>query len=167
MLGIAPLATRPLASALGEPQTYNIAAAAGAYTLSGQAVALRAARAITAAAGAYTYTGQGVTLRIGLGLIVGAGAYALTGQNVVLFALPKVYAELGTYVLTGKDIGIVATHKIFADVGAYTLTGKAVTFKFRLDAMNSKYIRLEGFHDYAIALDGYYIAPTNLGGIRN
>ena len=59
MLGLAPLATVPLAAALNEV-TGRVLASSGPYLVSGQAVALRAARKLVAATGSYALTGQSI-----------------------------------------------------------------------------------------------------------
>lgn len=110
--------------------SYTITAAHGSYTLSGQAVALKADRKITAAQGSFTLTGQAVRLARGYTLAVGQGSYTLNGQDVTLTYEPvgsyTLTADYGTYSLSGQAVNLTAARRITAAQGSYTLSGQAV-----------------------------------------
>jgi len=103
----------------------TMAADAGSFTLTGQAVSLLADRKVTAAAGAFALSGQEVTLTGPSRLEAGTGSYTLTGQDV---GLTKTYLPLdaaaGSFTLNGQDVSLLADLKIDAEAGAFSLSGQ-------------------------------------------
>jgi hypothetical protein len=90
---------------------YILTAGGGAYQLTGQDAAFRAARLIGAISGSFVETGAGVTLRKDSHLGAGAGSYALTGSDVAFIhaatgdsLLP---ADPGAFILTGYPASMV------------------------------------------------------------
>lgn len=112
------------ASASGSP--YTLPAEAGSVALTGQDVALTAARRVTAEAGSIALTGQNVALAAARKITAEAGAIALTGIDANLLAARKITAEAGAHTLTGIDVGLTAARKLLADTGAIVLTGQDV-----------------------------------------
>lgn len=82
------------------------------------------AYALTAAAGAYTLTGQAAGLLAARKVAAAAGSYALTGQAAGLLAARKVAADAGAYTLDGQAVGLLAARLLAAGAGAYVLTGQ-------------------------------------------
>ena len=89
-----------------------------------------AALAITAETGVFTLTGQAVGLRATRTMAAGAGSFILTGQAVNLRATRKITAEAGSFLLTGQNVGLLATRRMSAATGAFVLTGQAVNLLF-------------------------------------
>lgn len=117
---------------LGTGGAYSLALAQGTYTLTGQAVATRAARKMAAAQGSYSLTGQAVTLTYGAAakvIGIGQGTYSLTGQAVALRVARTLAAAQGSYALTGQAVGTKYGRKMAAAQGAYALTGQTVGLK--------------------------------------
>ena len=101
---------------------------AGSYTLTGEAVTLTAQRRTQADAGSYALTGADVSFPSGATLIADAGSYALTGEAVTLTAQRRTQADAGSYTLTGAAVQLTAQRRTQADAGSYALTGAAVDF---------------------------------------
>ena len=139
---------------------YTLAAASGAYTESGTAAALRAARKIALVSGSYAYTGTAAGLKRGYPLAAASGAYVITGTAAALREAHKVIAAGGAFVISGTDAtltydqaGLVLTadpgsflvagtaaglreaHRLAAASGAYSISGTASTLAF------ARYIR--------------------------
>lgn len=106
---------------------YKIDATLGAYTLTGVAASLLAARRLTAEAGSYTLNGQTASLLAVRRLTAEAGAYTLSGQAVSLLISRLLAAESGTYILNGYDVELLASRLLAAEAGSYTLSGQAVS----------------------------------------
>lgn len=105
---------------------YTLPAAAGSYSLSGNAIALRAARNLTAAAGTYALTGTAAALRISRTLAAAPGAYSLTGSAAALRTARALPAAPGSYALTGNAISMRATRRLPAGLGTYSMVGNAI-----------------------------------------
>ena len=117
---------------LGSGGAYSLALAQGTYTLTGQAVAMRAARKMAPVQGSYSLTGQAVTLTYGAGakvIGIGQGTYSLTGQAVALRVARTLAAGQGSYTLTGQSVGTKYGRKMAAAQGSYSLTGQTVGLK--------------------------------------
>lgn len=123
------------AAAGGGGPTYTLALGQGAYTLTGQALATKAARKLALAQGSYALTGQALGLKAGRKLVLGQGSYVLTGQNLALKAARKMVLGQGAYTLTGQSLTLVytpvggPTHTLVLGQGSYTLTGQALALK--------------------------------------
>jgi hypothetical protein len=122
------------ALAAGSGAPYTLTAEAGSFALTGQAVALTAARKITAEAGSFALAGQAVNLRAARVITAGAGTFALTGQDVALIYTPAgaytLAAGAGNFALTGQDVNLRAARKITAEAGSFALTGQAVNLLY-------------------------------------
>lgn len=79
---------KPPAYAPRSPRTLAMTAAAGAFTLAGQAAGLRADRRVTAAAGAFAETGNAASLLAARKISGSAGDFALTGNAANLIYTP-------------------------------------------------------------------------------
>jgi hypothetical protein len=110
---------------------YTLTAEQGSYTLTGQAAALLAGRALAAAQGSYTLTGQDAALLKGNTLAADQGSYSLTGQDAALLRGLLLSAAQGSYALTGQDATLTYTplgaFSLTADQGSYALTGQSVS----------------------------------------
>lgn len=110
---------------------YTMTAGMGSYTLTGQAVGLRAGRLLTAGQGSYTLTGQAVTLKAGRRLPVDFGAFTLSGQDVA-FSRGRVplVADTGTFSLTGQDVALKAGRLLTATTALYSVSGRDATLVY-------------------------------------
>jgi len=104
----------------------TLALSPSAYTLTGQATGLRAARKLTAASGGHTLTGQAIELRKGYHLAMDAGSYAVSGQAVGLKAARTLTTQTGVYSATGNVTGLQVDRHLAAAAGTYSLTGNTV-----------------------------------------
>jgi hypothetical protein len=149
------------------PAAYNLSAAVGAYSLTGVAVSLRAARNTIAVSGAYALTGRAAGLPLTLPAASGAyaltgrvaglslslpaanGTYALTGRAVGLSL--KRAAASGTYALTGRDVGLSRTgsYSLAAAQGTYALTGRAAGLNY--SGFNKAITAAAGTYTWSIA----------------
>lgn len=110
---------------------YTLTCDAGAYTLSGQAAGLLAARKVVADQGSYALTGQAANLVYtplgAYNLTCEAGTYTLVGQDALVDL--AITCEAGSYTLTGQAATLTYTplgaYTLTADSGAYSLTGQA------------------------------------------
>lgn len=114
---------------VGYARTRVITAGAGGFTLSGQTVRLLQAHRLSAAAGAFTLSGQAVALRAGRKVVAGVGSVSLTGQAVNLRAVRKLTAAAGAFSLTGIDVILRRGRSLVAAAGAFGLTGQDAGFK--------------------------------------
>ena len=62
---------------------YTMSAAAGSFTLSGQAAALKKGYLLAAGAGTFTLSGVAAGVRADRGMNAGAGAFTLTGGGKI------------------------------------------------------------------------------------
>jgi hypothetical protein len=113
------------------PRALMIAAAAGAYAITGAANALRTARQLAATTAAYAYSGTAATLtKAGNKTMpAAAGAYALTGTANVLSRGRTMAAVAGAYVYTGTVAALRGGKAMAAAAGAYAITGTANAFR--------------------------------------
>jgi len=109
--------------------SYSLAMDAGTYSVTGSAVALKAARKLASAAGSYTQTGQAVALKAGRKLASASGSYTVTGSAVALKAARKIASASGSYSLTGSAVVLKAGRKLASAAGSYSVTGSAVGLK--------------------------------------
>lgn len=109
--------------------TYTLTAAAGSFSLAGQAATLREARKLVAAPGAFLLNGQAIVLRDTLNLVAAPGAVALTGIAANLAYASSgsrvLTAAAGSFALTGKAATLRDAHNLVAVKGAFALTGVA------------------------------------------
>lgn len=110
--------------------SYTLVADRGAFTYSGVAAGLRAARKLVSAQGTYALTGQAAGLKRGLRIVSNQGSYSLTGNAAGVVAARKLSAAQGSYSLTGIDATLTytpaaAAYTLTADAGSYSLTGVA------------------------------------------
>lgn len=112
------------------PTNYTLTCDVGAYTLAGEAAALRRGYSLTANAGAFALTGHDAALRRGYRLVADTGAYSLSGQDAALRRGYVLALETGAYSLTGHDATLIysagsANYTLTCETGAYALTGIA------------------------------------------
>lgn len=88
---------------------YTLTAEHGTINLTGQAVALTAARKMVPEHGALALTGQDVSLPVARKMVPEHGAIALTGQDVGLTHGYNLIAEHGEIILTGQDVDLTST----------------------------------------------------------
>lgn len=105
---------------------YTLTAGTGAFSESGQAAGLRAARELTVAAGGFSESGKAAALRAARKTSVAVGAFALAGQAANLRATRSIAAAAGPCALAGQVAGLRAARRLAMGAGAYVLSGKAV-----------------------------------------
>ena len=122
---------------------YALAAAEGAYALSGKPQAFPASRSFAAAKGTYNLTGQPISFLKAHGFVGDSGRYALTGNPQVL-RQAGFGAVKGSYALAGQAAMLAVG--VPAGQGAYALAGKTVAFPVHLSllAASGRYT-LSGF----------------------
>ena len=114
----------------GGGSPFTLVMAQGSYALTGQALALKAARQLVLAQGAYALAGQAVALKADRQLAAAQGSYALTGQAVGLAFGAMIAADQGSYALTGQALALKAARQLLMAQGAYALAGQDVTLTF-------------------------------------
>lgn len=150
-----------------------LAAASGAFSLTGTAAGLRAARKLSAASGAFALTGGAAALRKGYTLNAQAGAFALAGQAAGLRRTYAVAAAAGAFTLTGGAAGLARGLKLPAASGAFALTGQAANLRrgFSMAAASGAFV-LSGQtvtfrRTYALAAAaGAYSVTGQVAGLR-
>lgn len=109
----------------------TLAADSGAYTYSGTAASLLAARKLTADTGAYALTGSAVALTISRNLAADAGSYTMTGAAAGLLAQRLLQAATGAYTWSGTAADLVhgtaGGYTLAAASGTYTWSGTAAS----------------------------------------
>lgn len=117
-------------SAAGLRSVRKLVAVPGSYALTGSAATLKRRYTLSAAAGSYSLTGTAVTLRSIRRLSAGEGSYELVGSNVVLRSVKRLTAEAGSYELVGSDVTFKRNYALSADAGQYDLVGSNITLRF-------------------------------------
>ena len=114
----------------GSTSGYNLTAAQGSYSLTGQTANLLFSHTLTADQGSYSLTGQTATLIYSSArvLVAAQGSYALTGSDALIDT--SMNADSGSYTLTGFAANLVYTplnaYILVADQGSYALNGQTV-----------------------------------------
>lgn len=112
--------------AAGLNSTRTLTAAAGSYAVSGQNAGTIYGRTLTASAGSYSLSGQAAALRSARSLTATAGAYTVSGQAANLSKSNTSYtltAAAGSYSVSGQNAGTIAARKLTATAGSYTVSG--------------------------------------------
>jgi hypothetical protein len=125
---------------------FTTAVDSGSYSLSGTATGLRVDSNTVAESGSYTLTGTEAALRAASNVIAENGVYNLTGTDVTLTYTPSAPGETltidsGVFSLTGSSVGLIAARKTQIDSGSYSLTGQdvALTTAFNTVADSGAY----------------------------
>jgi len=113
---------------------YTLTADGGAYTETGTAAGLIAARELAVVAGSYLETGSAAGLAHGSVVGAGTGAYSWLGQAASLTYAAgasdyTLTAVGGTYLATGQTAGLIATRLLAAVSAAYLETGSAASLQ--------------------------------------
>lgn len=111
---------------------YTLTAAAAAFTLTGRAATLRAARRLAAAVRTYSLAGSNNAMRRGYRLGAVVQSYAVTGQAARLARGLKLRATVAAFTLTGIAATLsrtVAGRTLSAASAVFTLTGQAAGLK--------------------------------------
>ena len=111
--------------AAGLSLTVKLQAASGSYSLSGQAAQLTAQRELGGVSGEYALSGAQAGLLRGLLLQVDTGSYALTGAAAEFSVINSLPAATGAYALTGEPVDLLRGLRFGVDAGAYSLGGVA------------------------------------------
>lgn len=85
------------------------------------------ATTLTAAAGSYTITGNAATLIRSHIMAAEAGSYSLTGQTAGTAKGYRTTADAGSYAITGNAATLLRDHVMPAVAGSYAYTGNAAT----------------------------------------
>ena len=103
-----------------------LAAAAAAFTATGQAAGRVYVRRVQAAAGSFVRTGYSAGSVRTYGIGTNAGTFALSGQDAaVKRVLAPLIAEAGTFALTGQDATFSGATTMGAAAGGFSLSGQA------------------------------------------
>lgn len=102
---------------------YTLAAATGAFTLSGQAANLNRGIKTSGETGAFVLSGQDVSLLKGKKLTTETGTFILTGQDIGTVRAIKMSANAGAFTLAGQDVGLTRGKNLIAEAASYSLTG--------------------------------------------
>lgn len=105
---------------------YGIIAGVGSFVLTGVAANITSARKMAASAGSFALTGIDVALKRGFTLVANAGSFVLTGVDVIFRKGLTLVASAGTFTLTGIDAILTKGYHLIAGTGVFTLTGKIV-----------------------------------------
>lgn len=118
-----------------------LTAAAGTYTVGGQAAGLAVQRKLTAAQGSIVLGGQAVTLRRGVAMLLTPGTYATSGQAIGFERGVRLNLTTGVYVLTGEPVGVLHGNRLALANGAYAAAGQTLTTHrgFGLGAVTGSY----------------------------
>lgn len=110
--------------------TYSLTAAVGAYSLTGTATGLTAARRLTLSVGSYALTGTATGLKKGFNLPAAVGSYSLTGTATSLRLARRQVEAVGSYTISGTATGLKVARRLSAAVGSYILTGTAANLVY-------------------------------------
>lgn len=111
---------------------YDVVAAVGAFTLTGQSAGLSHGTKVASDAGSFALTGQDAGLSFGTGITNNAGAFALTGNSANLSHATIMALEAGALTLTGNDVSFTSGYVLGCAPGSYALTGNDATFNLGL-----------------------------------
>lgn len=121
---------------------YTMPLSHGDFSLTGQDVALRAARRLPLDSGAIALSGQAVALRADRKLALANGSFALAGQDIALRRGHRLAIDAGAFSLTGQDVALLVGRRITLSSGAFTLTGQVIDF-ITGDAQPGGYVVIE------------------------
>lgn len=110
-------------------QSYSLACATGAFTLSGIAASLKASRKIAGGTGAFNLTGVAAGAKVGRNLPATTGPFTLSGIAVGFRRTYALQATVGAFNWTGIAAGLKAARNVAAGTGAFTLSGVATGLK--------------------------------------
>lgn len=102
----------------------SVAAAAGAFALTGEAAFFVRDYVLGAEAGAVVLAGQDAEFLKGFSLASDAGAFALTGEDAGSVRGIVLASGAGSFSLAGQSAALVRTHLFSADAGAVVLAGQ-------------------------------------------
>lgn len=111
---------------------YDVVAALGTFTLTGQNAGLSHGTKTESGAGTFTLAGQNAGLSHGTNIAADQGTYALTGQDANLSLATTLALEAGVLTLTGNDVNFTTGFVLACDAGSYTITGQDATFNLGL-----------------------------------
>lgn len=105
---------------------YDLASDAAAFSLSGQAVEILAARRLVVATGLFSFTGQAAGLiRLYDALGAEAVAFALSGQDVAFLRALRLNGEAGAFAFSGQAAGLIRAYAdLAAGAGSFSVGGK-------------------------------------------
>lgn len=141
--------------------TFSLAAANGAYVITGEAATFVERFQLTAAQGSYTLTGEAATEIEGFKLSAGQGSYSVTGEAATLVTAGSfnLVAANGSYSIAGQS-SVLGTAMLGAQ-GSYVLAGEAATF-----GSNASYtlVAAAGAYDYVGAAASSDFSMEGLAG---
>lgn len=105
---------------------YDLASDAAAFSQSGQAVEILAARRLVVATGLFSFTGQAAGLiRLYDALGAEAVAFALSGQDVAFLRALRLNGEAGAFAFSGQAAGLSRAYAdLAAGAGSFSVGGK-------------------------------------------
>lgn len=109
--------------------TYTLPAAAGSFSMTGQAAGLRRQFRLLASAATFAMTGQAAGLRASRRLVAASATYALTGYAAALKKLRTLSAQAGSFAMTGNAATLRVSRKLVAGAGSFAMSGQATGLK--------------------------------------
>ncbi len=114
------------------PRAISFDAAAGSFSLTGQAATLSKAAYVNAASTSYTHTGQTANLAIGRALNLASTTFSISGQDVTFNrSYVPLNSDSTSYTLTGQDAEFARTfssRELNAEYGSFDILGQAAEF---------------------------------------
>lgn len=114
--------------AINPKQPFELDAASGSYSVSGQAAAFKRGYRLAAQSGSYAVTGSQAAAKRQLRLAAESGSYATSGQQINLLRTLQLEAESGSYAVTGQPITVKRGYRLAAEPGSYATTGQPADF---------------------------------------
>lgn len=116
--------------AVRETYSYTLTAAAGTFTLTGNATGVTAQRSLTAAQATFTLTGTATGLLAARSLPAALGTFTISGPDTGLTAQRLLTADAGACTLSGTATGLTLARLLTASAGAFVLTGVDATLTY-------------------------------------
>lgn len=108
---------------------YSLSAAAGSFTLTGNAATFKATRLLSASVGSFVESGIAAGFNDNHHIVADAGAFALTGNAArLIYQRLPLAVSAGGFTLTGVAAALSRTWVLTAATGSFVLTGNAAAF---------------------------------------
>jgi hypothetical protein len=128
-----------------EEGVYKVIASPGSFALTGVSSSLLMNRLLAAQAGSFALTGQAVNWVRGFGLTVAPGSYSTTGAANDFLRTYRMPSNAGSYVRTGVAAALSKGIRLLTDTGSYSVSGVSNSF-------NRTYILHSGVGMYEVEL---------------
>lgn len=104
---------------------YSLTCSGGSFTLSGQAVTLRANRTLALTQVSFTLSGQSVILVYAKRLSMAQASFTLSGQDLKLRRAEILPINQGTFTLSGQSVNLKRALNFVLNGASYTLTSQS------------------------------------------